>query len=287
MRVFRFALALLLMPLLTSSVHAQASRTVSRTVDLTSGGAVTLETYAGSVDVQTWDREQARVDVKIEGEKQAPVENTKIRIESSGDRLEIETDYDELEGNQKLFGLFRFGSVDRPSTAYTLNIPRTTDLTVDTYSAATTVTRLEGDLHFDGYSASLTADRLAGSLRADTYSGNVEVGQIDGVLTVDSYSGRLRADSIAGTVQFDTYSGSASLDFAALAGDCSFNSYSGNVTIVLPSDAGAVINTERGTFETERSVRLEQLDDDRIRATLGDGGPHFRFDTFSGTLSVQ
>jgi len=287
MRARRLAFVLLLMILLAPSVHAQATRTVSRTVDLASGGTVTLDTYKGRVDVQTWDRAQARVEVRIEGKEQAHVENTKIHIESSSDRLEIESDYDNLKDNQKLFGLFSVGSIDRPSTAYTLTIPRTSDLAVDTYSAATTVEALEGTLTVDAYSASLTVTQVTGSLQADTYSGSVDVGRIDGSLTVDTYSGQLQADSIAGTVNFSTFSGSATLNFAALTGDCSLNSYSGSVTATLPADADAVIETESDALDTNRPVQIERVDDDRIRATLGEGGSRLRFDTFSGTLSVR
>jgi spore coat protein U-like protein len=288
MRTLRPALVLLLALLLAPSALGQpATRTVSRSFDLAAEGAVAIDTYKGRVDVQTWDRDRARVEAKITGEKQTLVDDTKIRFEASGDRLEVETDYDELEANQKLFGLFRLGSVDRPRTDYTLRIPRTANLAVDTYSAATTVTRLAGDLRFDAYSASVTVDRLTGSLHADTYSGSVTIGRADGPLRADTYSGRLRADSIAATVAFSTYSGSATLDFATLTGDCSFDSYSGGVTATLPPNAGAVIETSEGALDSDLPLRIEQVGDDQIRATIGDGGPRLRFDTYSGTFSVR
>lgn len=287
MHTLRSVLLLFLALVLASSAHGQTSRTVTRTVDLASGGTVTLDTYKGRVDVQTWDRSEARVEVRIEGDEQSHVDNTKIRLESNSDRLEIETDYDEVEDEQKLFGLFRFGPIDRPSTAYTLKIPRSSNLTVNTYSAATTVTDLDGDLQFDAYSAPLTVNRLTGTLQADTYSGSTEVGRVDGTVRADTYSGSLRADSIAGAVDFSTYSGSATLTFVALTDDCSFDTYSGSVTARLASGMGAVIETEEGALDTDRAVQIERLDDDRIRATLGEGGPRLRFDTFSGTLSVH
>ena len=287
MRTLRIGLVALLFCLVVPQAHAQASRTVSRTFDLAAGGTVMLDTYKGRVNVQTWDRDQARVQVTIEGEKQANVDDTRIRFDANTDRLEIETDYDKLEDDQKLFELFSLGSVDRPSTAYTLTLPRSTNLEVDTYSAATSVAQLEGSLRFDGYSASLTVDRLIGALRADTYSGSVEVSRAEGPMEVDTYSGHLQADSVAGSVQFSTYSGSATLGFAALPDDCSFDSYSGDVAITLPSATGAVVETEENALETDLPVRLEQIGDDRVRATIGDGGPRLRFDTYSGTLSVR
>jgi hypothetical protein len=288
MQRLRLLLAVLLaLPLLAPPVHAQASRTVSRSFALAAGGTVTLDTYKGRIDVQTWGRDRARVEVTIEGETQAHVDDTRIRFDSGADRLEIETDYDELEDDQTLFGLFGFGSVDRPSTTYTLTLPRSTDLEVDTYSAATTVDRLAGALRFDAYSASLTVDRLTGPLEADTYSGDVTVGRAEEAIETDTYSGHLRADSLTGPVAFSTYSGSATLSFSTLSDDCSFDSYSGDVTVSLPGRAGAVVETEEDALETDLPVRLERIGDDRVRATIGDGGPRLRFDTYSGTLSVR
>ena len=286
MPTFRSVLVVLLIGLLAPSVHAQASRTVDRSFDLAPDGTVALDSYKGRIDVQTWDRNQVRVSVTIEGEKQQNVDETRIRFDSDADRLEIETDYDELEDDQKLFGLFRIGSVDRPSTSYTLTVPRRATLAVDTYSATTTIAELAGELRFDAYSARLSVDRLTGALRADTYSGDVEIGRAEGPIEADTYSGHLQADSLAGPVRFSTYSGSATLGFTTLADDCSFDSYSGDVTVTLPANAGAVVETEEDALETDLPVRLEQIGDDRIRATIGDGGPRLRFNTYSGTFSV-
>jgi hypothetical protein len=287
MAALRSGLVFLLVVLLAPSAHAQASRTIDRSFDLAPGGTVALDSYKGRVDVRTWDRRQVRVEVTIEGEQQKNVDDTRIRFESRSDRLEIETDYDELEDARTFFGLFGLGSVDRPATDYTLTVPRRVNLAVDTYSAPTTVARLEGELRFDAYSAALTVDRFTGSLRADTYSGGVEVGRADGSIEADTYSGRLQADSVAGPVTFSTYSGSATLGFARLTDDCSFDSYSGDVTVTLPAGAGAVVETEEDALNTDLPARLDQVGDDRIRATIGDGGPRLRFDTYSGSLSVR
>jgi hypothetical protein len=139
------------------------------------------------------------VEVCIEGDDSAAVDQTRIRVQSSADRLEV-----------------------------------------DTYSAATTVTALNGPLQFEAYSANLTADRIGGALEADTYSGTVRAARSDGTLTMDTYSGDLHADSLAGAVAFTSYSGSATVGFAALTADSRFESFSGTVDATLPSEGGAV-----------------------------------------------
>ena len=193
------------------------------------------------------------MEVRIEGDDPAAVDQTRIRVQSSADRLEIDTDYDE----------------------------------VDTYSAATAVTALDGPLQFEAYSADLTADRIGGALEADTYSGTVRVARSNGALTMETYSGDLHADSLAGPVAFTSYSGSATVGFAALTADSRFESFSGTVDVALPSEGGAVVETSASALETDVSARTEPIGDDRVRATVGGGGPALRFDTFSGTLILR
>lgn len=287
MRLFRVGLLALLVAVLSSPVLGQASRTVTRTVDLARTGEVRLSAYKGRIDVRTVEADSARVEVRIEGDDSAAVDQTRIRFQSSADRLEIDTDYDEVVAANSFFGLFSWGSTDRPATNYTLDIPRSAGLEVDTYSAATTVTALDGPLQFEAFSADLTADRIGGALEADTYSGTVRVARSAGTLTMDTYSGDLHADSLAGAVAFTSYSGSATVGFAALTADGRFESFSGTVDVTLPSEGGAVVETSASALETDVPARTKPIGDDRVRATIGDGGPTLRFDTFSGTLILR
>ena len=286
MHTFRVAALALLVALLSSPAFGQASRTITRTFELSRTADVALSAYKGRIDVRSVDGTTARVEVRIEGDE-ASVDQTRIRFDASGDRLEIETDYDEVEDAQSFFGLFNWGSVDRPATNYTLEIPRTAALDVETYSAATTVTGPVGALEFEAYSADLTADRVGGPLRASTYSGTVQITRGGGEVEMDTYSGDLRADSLSGPVAFTSYSGSATLGFAALTDDCRFESFSGTVALTLPAEAGAVVETSASAFESDIPARTEPLGDDRIRATIGEGGPTLRFETFGGTLSLR
>ena len=287
MRAFRVGLLALLVAFLSSPVFGQASRTVTRSFALSQTGEVQLNAYKGRIDVRAVDADSARVTVRIEGEDPADVDQTRIRFTASADRLEIETDYDEVEAANSFLGLFRWGSIDRPATDYTLEIPRRAGLEVDTYSAATSVSGLEGPLQFDAYSADLTTDRTGNALEAATYSGSVRVARADGALSMNTYSGDLRADSIAGTVSFTSYSGSATLGFVALTDDARFESFSGSVDVTLPPGMGAVVETAASAFETDLPVRTEPIGDDRVRATIEDGGPTLRFDTYGGTLRLR
>lgn len=284
----RLSTAFLILALLSASAaHGQAQRTVSRTFDLAPDAHVELDTYSGQVDVETWDEPRVEVEVRIEGEEQEHVDKTQIRFDNTTDRLQIESDFDALSSGLTLFGITLFqNSSNRPDTDYTVRMPRTVALDLDVYSADASVPTLDAALTFDGYSADLQAEHVTGALNVDTYSGDAQIARLDGRLSGDTYSGDVQVDSLAGSASFDTYSGSATLTFAALTGDCTFDSYSGDVTVTLPSDTGAVIETDENALDTDLPVQIEQLDDG-IRATLGEGGPRLRFDTYSGSLTLR
>ena len=278
---------LILALLSTSGAHAQAQRTVTRTFDLAPNGQVELDTYSGRVDIETWDEPRVAVEVRIEGEKQEHVDKTQIRFDNTGDRLQIESDFDDLSSGLTLFGVTLFqNSSNRPATDYTVRMPRTAALDLDLYSADATVPALDAALTFDGYSADLQAKHITGDLDVDTYSGDAQIDRLDGRLSGDTYSGDVQVDSLAGSASFDTYSGSATLTFAALTDDCTFDSYSGDITVTLPAGAGAVIETDEDALNTDLPVQIDQLDEG-IRATLGEGGPRLRFDTYSGSLRLR
>lgn len=285
---FRLFCTLLLASLLTApSAHAQAQRTVERTFDLAADGHVELDTHSGHVDVETWDEPRVAVAVQIESDEQEHVDKTKIRFDHSGDRLTIESDFDALSGGLTLFGISLFqSSSNRPDTDYTVRMPRTAALTLDVYSADASVPALAAPLSFDGYSGNLRAEDVAGDVSVDTYSGDAQITRLDGRLSGNTYSGDVQVDSLAGSAAFDAYSGSAALTFAALTGDCAFDTYSGDVTVTLPANTGAVIEADEGALDTDLPVQLEQRDD-RLRATLGEGGPRLPFNTYSGTLTLR
>jgi len=261
-----FALVLAV-PLVAPTASAQTTRTIDRSFELDREGRVELDTYAGQVDVTSSDQSRVEVTVRLEGSEEQ-VKATEIRFDAANDRLQVETERTDA-GGVSLFGFDLFSSSDAPArTAYTVRMPRTATLDLDVYSADAQITSLEAPLRFDGYSGDLHANR------------------IDGDLTTDTYSGDVRVDTLSGTATFDTYSGSGWFGMTELSGDSAFDSYSGNVTVQLRTSGGLVVETDEGAFDTELPVKTER-DDDRIRATLSDGGPLYTFSTYSGTLKLE
>lgn len=258
--------------LMTEPAHAQATRTVSKTLDLDADGRVALKAFAGSIEVTTWDREAVQVDVRIEADEQELVDKTRIRIDGGGHRVDIETDYDEVEDSQKFLGLFNIGSVDKPETHYTLRMPRTAALTINDFSSDIEVAGLRADV------------------RINTFSSNIRLRDIEGQIRAETFSSRFVAEDIAGGVRLKTFSGDADITMRALTADTEFESFSGDVRLTLPANAGFRIDTDRGMGGDVRSdfaLADSESDEEHFQGTVGAGGPWVQFETFSGDFELR
>ena len=272
-RLSLFALFVSFALLAAAPAQAQdATRTVSETVDLDADGSVSLKAFTGSIEITTWDRESVDIEVRIEGDDQELVDMTAIRIDGSGRRVTIETDYDDVEDEQKFMGLFNFGDADKPATHYTIQMPRGADLSIEDFSSKINVSDLQADLSINTFSSTI---RLRG---------------IEGRLSAETFSSSFRADEVRGSIDFETFSGDATIRFAALTGDSQFESFSGDVELYLPEDATFDLDAEMGmsgSLESDFDLTVNSSGDNEQRGRVGEGGPEIAFETFSGDLELR
>ncbi|NBB72815.1 MAG: DUF4097 family beta strand repeat protein [Bacteroidetes bacterium] len=259
---------LLLTPALA---QAQATRTVSETVSLDRDGEVELSAFTGEIIISTWDRAAVQIDVRIEGDDQEQVDKTQIRIDGSGNRVTIETDYDELE--ERFLGIFDLGgNEDRPPTFYTITMPATAALSIDDFSSDIEVTGLRNGLELDTFSSTVRLRDLEGRIEAETYSSDFE------------------AVDIAGSIRLETFSGDATIAARALTDDFRFESFSGDVELLLPADAGFDLDVElgmSGDFDSDFALDNVETEGNEYRGSVNGGGPRIRFETFSGDLEIR
>jgi len=257
--------------LVPASAQAQASRTVSETVNLDRDGEVELEAFTGAITVTTWDRAAVQIDVRIEGDEQEHVDATRIAIDGSGNRVTIETDYDELEN--RFLGIFNMGgNGDRPATFYTIQMPATAALSIEDFSSDIEVTGLRNGLELETFSSPVRLEDIEGRVDAETYSSDFE------------------ARGIAGSMRFETFSGDATISMRALDDESRFESFSGDVELLLPADSGFDLDLDlgmSGDLDSDFSMESVESEGNEYRGAVNGGGPRLRFSTFSGDLELR
>jgi len=166
------------------------------------------------------------------------------------------------------------------------------DFVFDTGSGDVEVIDHEGGLVCDTGSGDVRIENVqGGELTFDTGSGDVTGGSIRAdLLIADTGSGdvelaRLRADRVTA----DTGSGDVDLAFDISPSDVLVDVGSGDVRIRVPEGFGASVEVDTGSggIHTGLPIQVLEIDEDRLRGTIGDGSGRLRIDTGSGDVRIE
>jgi len=255
----RFSLPLFLAPLFlaVTTQAAEPTKEVRKTLPLAAGGRVEIETYKGTVDVAAEERPDVLLEARVTpdtscGDARAQaewVEATEIRVESRGNRVVIESDYDGL----KSFHSWPFHwCTARPFVDYRIRMPRKADLDVKDYKS------------------------------------KIDLKGVVGNLRLESYKGTMRVRDLDGSLRLTTYKGEASVAFALLRADSRFETYKGDIEVLLPKGAAFDLDAEcgrRGDFLSDYDGAVRSSG--RTRMVLNGGGPRLALSTTKGTLKLS
>jgi len=258
---FIFALVLGMI-LLSFPTFGQESREVKKTIPLESDGKVCIDTYKGSIQIDTWDKPEVSIVVRIEADghgrkEQRKVQDTEIRIHSSDRNVDIKTDYSDIEERGfSFFGLFTGDNGSMPLVHYTITMPATARLKIKDYKSETTIKNLKA------------------SLRLETYKGSVEI---------------LRQD---GPIDLETYKGDVRVEYARYTGASTYETYKGKIDLTIPRDGGFNLDADigrRAEFDTDFDFnrRHKSHDDETYHATVNGGGSSLRVSTEKGEINIR
>ena len=250
---------------LSVAAGAQASdvKEVHKTLALDKDGRLSINTYKGSITLTTWDRPEAKIDVRIEPDandwdSRDKVQWTEVRINGGGGSVDIRTDYDEVKRHTRGFlGLFDWDTGPLPLVHYTIQMPATARLDIEDHKSDTRVTGLKADL------------------KLHTHKGLARVADLDGAARVDTYKGNVR------------------IEFAQFSRASRFETYKGEIDVRVPRDSRFELNADtgrRGDLETDFAIMSRAGHRNhgyRASGAVNGGGPELRMTTYKGTLRVR
>jgi len=239
--------------LLTAPIAgAQPTKSVDRTVGLSSAGSVTLVAHNGSIEVRTWDRAEVQIHAKIDAGGTWPADvrrfdQTTVDIQSTPDSVSIRSIYPALSA----WGLW-FGNY--PRITYTIAAPQTARWKISTHNAAADIRGVHA------------------ALAIETHNGRVHLSDLDGPLRVDAHNGSVTAD------------------FAFFRG-AEFTSHLGSVELTLPSLTAFNLraDTGRGGVQSDFPLSIKTMGrrQTSVDGTVNGGGPALRFNSHRGELRLH
>ena len=296
----KYAVLLLTVSLAGCEVNLNSEGVVSRDTKkftVTGTAEVELDTFEGSIEIHSWDRDEVEIEVEKRAMEQRLVDEMKVIAEQEGDRIVVKVTPpsrgDSFDGVQ-------IGVHFSPSARLRVVLPRKSQVTASS-----------GD-------GSISIEDVSGKITLRTNDGSVRGSQLDGEITVRSGDGSIRFDRAQGKLDLETDDGSITLEAkptvlrarttdgairlevqpdAIVSEDWDLQTADGSVVLTLPDGFDAVLDVEtndgvvRTSYPSLREESLEREDRDErrrsLRATLGSGGKTVRVRTGDGTIRIE
>ena len=256
-RVLRYSALTLVSALVWSSMAAASvTEKFDQTYPLAADGRVSLQNVNGSIEIETWDRNEVRVEAFKKARSRRHLERLRIEIESDSDRLEIRTRYSK---RRSFFSFLDFFRGSKGQVRYVLKVPENARLdAIRTVNGRVTITGTGGFVEATSVNGSTSLYKASGPFRISAVNGGV-VAEVASLENVDSIH---------------------------------LKSVNGGVRLTLPGDASASIHATsinggiRSDFRSQSRSRRRFLGR-RWSATLGSGDTDISITTVNGGVRIR
>jgi len=268
--------------------------TFTREIPLEPGGSLRLNNIIGKIEVCGWDKNTVQIKAVKQVRKvfdrleaQKLMDEMEIKINKSGDRVEIETVFPrhiQIDGNdgwlKVLYKISRFpesceGEWVPLAILYEIKLPRNTDVNLYTAIGEIEVCDMDGDLEVKSVIGSLDLLRLEGDLRADLSIGEIKLKQVRGSVTADAGTGEIKA-------VFDQVEEGKNIDLSLLLGD---------IRLTLPASLAADLDISTGLGALDLDFPTSNIEGKlrkrKIKGKINGGGPQITVRSSLGQVKIK
>jgi hypothetical protein len=260
-----FARLTVLFWIASSSAGAEV-RNLDRTVALDLRGTVSLQTFKGSIEIETWGEPRAEIHARIEpdttcgteADQEERVRLTEVEVVSSADRVSLRSNYDRLEHLWSIpFHVQGFDSTCNayPFVRYRLRIPETAELEIEDHKS------------------------------------NISVRGLNAAARIRTHKGVVNVTGQKGALDLLTHKGKVHVEFEQLAGGSRLETYKGDIEVAVPRAAGFDLDARvarSGTLEAPFSLDERQVSrHERVyEQKINGGGSRLELTTGNGSLRI-
>ena len=256
------------------------------TVAVSKGTRLSVNNFAGEVQVRTWDRDSVRVQAfhsRRSGVSIKPGSGV-LAVTSSGMSAAIDYDISVPAWMPiKIEGTYLYVAVEGTQA----------DVHAET---------VRGDISIKGGTSTVTAKSVEGEIILEGVRGKVDANSINQGVTVNGAAGDLAVETVNGhivlnnidasNVDVSSVNGNIKYDGSAAAkGHYRFTTHNGNISVGVPENASAafIVRIYNGSVRTDLPLQggTETRRGQRITYTLGSGSAEFELESFGGTIQLR
>lgn len=317
----RKLLPLVLVPALMAGAALGGDREDSlvREFEIQAGGRLELDADQGGVKVQTWPRNQVRVEIERrfrtgdKAQQEKILKDWSFDLSGSGDQVRVKVERARRNAKDELDLEFRITvpesfSVDLETAGGALEVG---DLagqvscntaggdvelghivgTVEARTAGGTI-RLEsctGSARLVTSGGDVKVGETGGSLNAMTSGGNIDIAGCDGPLTARTSGGNITVERANTTVELESSGGDVRARVTGQPGDSSIRTAAGNIRLELGSEVNLDLDakTSGGRIHSVYSLQFDgELVQSHAWGQINKGGPELVLRTAAGNIDV-
>jgi hypothetical protein len=232
---------------------------------------LTLETFDGSVKVQSWDRAEVLVEIEKRGPDREAAAAIEVTATQDGNRIEVRAH--EPKGSREFVGI---GNVQSASVSFNVSVPRSLTLTAHTG---------DGSINLENLGGAITLRSGDGSIRGTSLSGDITARTEDGSVFLEGALAAVRAETGDGSVVVEAEEGSA------MKSDWDISTGDGSIVFRVPDGFNADIDAasgDGGVRSELNGLHHERAENGResLKGRLGSGGHRVMIRSGDGSIRV-
>jgi hypothetical protein len=162
---------------ITQAQPAPNVKTESDTLAIDPSSTVQIDNQKGSITITTWNRDAVGYEARIvPPNEDGDIPLTTLSVTQTENELDLEPDF---PWRFQIPGVITIspGGTERPILHYTVSVPSSVRLEIDSYASTVDVSDVAGRLELDTYEAdaALSFSALTGPVSVDSYSGSVQL----------------------------------------------------------------------------------------------------------------
>ncbi len=236
--------------------QAEETERFDQTYPFSSNGSVALSNLNGNVTIETWERNEVRVEYTKTASTKEMMDWVRVHVGATKERIEIEADYDSWKENNNNGGWEKWKN-KRIEVTFKLTVPRSAIL-----------------------------DEI------ETVNGSVVLSNMTNFCKVSTVNGEVSAKNLRGGINLSTVNGNLVADFDRLESTkpISLNTVNGKVTLTIPSDSDVTLkaDTVNGSIANDFGlpVRKGEYVGRDLYGKIGNGNTKVKLSSVNGGLSV-
>jgi len=258
---------------------------------------VILDTFDGTIEIHSWDRNEVEVEVERRAMEQRLVDDMTVTAEQDGNRVVVKVT---RPGREDGFSGVQIGVHFSPSARLRVALPRNSQLTAVSGDGAITIEDVTGKITLNTSDGSVRASRVGGEIFVRSGDGAIRMDRVEGSLDVETEDGSITLNARPTTLRARTSDGTIRLEVGAdsvMSGDWDVQTGDGSVILTLPPGFNGVLDAETRDGVVRANYPAlgdaERVGEDRderrrtLQATLGTGGRTLRVRTGDGSIRIE